>query len=55
MTKRILAGVQRRHGTAMIAVTTDHQGDTPAKPSKVYPEELDRVLFQDQQSMQRDL
>ena len=36
-------------------VTTDHQRHTPAKPSKVYPEELGHMLFQDRQSMQRDL
>ena len=34
--------------------TTDHQRYIPAKPSKVYPEELGHMLFQDQQSMQRD-
>ena len=73
VTKRTLAGVQRPHGTALIAchlpkrktpvgsrltqwrVTTDHQRHTPAKPSKVYPEELGHMLFQDRQSMQRDL
>ena len=36
-------------------VTIDHQRHAPAKPSKVYPEELSRMLFQDRQSMQRDL
>ena len=35
--------------------TIDHQRHTPAKPSKVYPEELGHMLFQDRQSMQRDL
>ena len=34
-------------------ITTDHQRHiaTPAKPSKVYPEELSHMLFQDRQSM----
>ena len=59
MTKHTLSGVQRPHGTALIApehkppvgismtywrVTTDHQRHTPAKPSKVYPEELGLML-----------
>ena len=35
-------------------VTTDHQRFASSKPSKVYPEELDHMLFQDRQSMQRD-
>ena len=73
MTKRTLAGVQRPHGTALIAchlpehkppvcsrmtkwrVTIDHQRHTPAKPFKVYPEELGHKLFQDRQSVQKDL
>ena len=29
-------------------VTTDHQFHTLAKPSKVYPEELGHMVFQDQ-------
>ena len=31
-------------------VTTDHQRHTPAKPSKVYPEELGHMLFQDRKA-----
>ena len=71
MTKRTLAGVQRPHGTALIAchlpehkppvgsrmiywrVTADHQRHTPAKPSKV--NQLGHMLFQDRQSMQRNI
>ena len=33
----------------------DHQRHTPAIPSKVYPKELGHILFQDRQSVQRDL
>ena len=36
-------------------ITTDHQRHTPAKLSKVYPEELGHMLFQDRQTMQRNL
>ena len=36
-------------------ITTDHQRHTLVKRSKVYPEELGHMLFQDRQSMQRDL
>ena len=35
-------------------VTADHLRHTTAKPSKVYLEELDHMLFQHGQSMQRD-
>ena len=70
VTKHTLAGVQRPHGTALIAChlaehkppvgsrmtlwreTTGHQRHTPAKPSKVYPEERGHMLFHDRQSMQ---
>ena len=38
-----------------MARITDHQRHTSAKPSKVYPEELGHMLFQDRQSMQRNL
>ena len=36
-------------------VTTDHQHHTSANPSKVDSEELSHMLFQDRQTMQRDL
>ena len=44
-------------GSKMIKwhITTDHQRHPPAKPSKAYREELGHMLFQDRQSMQRDL
>ena len=32
---------------------TDHRGHTPAKSSKVYPEELGHMLFRDRQRMQK--